>query len=70
MEHVIGETAGRVWNELHQNGETTIAKLRTRLKADAFTLNAALGWLAREDKVALTKAGNTVRVELREEVFV
>ncbi len=65
----IGETAGRIWRELESGDELSSAKLRTKLKVDAFTLNAALGWLAREDKVELAKSGNTVKVSLKEEVF-
>mgnify|MGYP002626766454 CR=1 FL=1 len=64
---MIGEMAGKVWHALEKNGEQTTAKLRAQLKTDAFTLNAALGWLAREDKVALVKAGNTVKASLKEE---
>ncbi|MFQ5632869.1 MAG: winged helix-turn-helix domain-containing protein [bacterium] len=65
----IGEMAGKVWHELRNNGEISTAKLRTKLKTDAFTLNAALGWLAREDKVELVKSGNSVKAELKDEVF-
>ncbi|MCA9743552.1 MAG: winged helix-turn-helix domain-containing protein [Deferribacteres bacterium] len=61
----IGEMAGKVWHELNENGEMTAAKLKTKLKTDAFTLNAALGWLAREDKVSLAKSGNTVKASLK-----
>lgn len=69
MNQAIGEMAGKVWNHLHKNGETTVAKLKTQLKADAFTINAALGWLAREDKVELSKAGNSVKATLKEGIF-
>lgn len=67
MNHLIGEMAGKIWHELHENGEMTTTKLKSRLKSDAFTLNAALGWLAREDKVELNKSGSTVKVGLKEE---
>ncbi len=61
----IGETAGKVWQILNENGETSVAKLRTGTKSDAFTVNAAIGWLAREDKVEIHKAGNSVKVVLK-----
>ena len=66
MKEAIGEVAGKVWHELHSNGESSAAKLKTKLKSDAFSVNAAIGWLAREDKVALKKSGNTVKVALKE----
>ena len=65
MNQSIGEMAGKVWQELSENGTLSNAKLRSKLKTDAFTLNAALGWLAREDKVELSKSGNAVKVELK-----
>ncbi len=61
----IGQTAGEVWQLLNRNGETTVAKLRTGTKSDAFTVNAAIGWLAREDKVVISKSGNSVKVALK-----
>lgn len=69
LNQAIGEMAGKVWHELHDNGELSAAKLKSKLKTDAFTLNAALGWLARESKIELVKSGNTVKVELREGTF-
>ncbi len=65
MTHEIGETAGKVWEHLNAKGETTVAKLKTALKADAFILNAAIGWLAREDKVTISKVRNSVNVGLK-----
>jgi hypothetical protein len=42
----------------------TLAKLKTQLKADAFVLNAAIGWLAREGKIDISKKGTSVKVRL------
>ncbi len=61
----IGETAGKIWEYLNSNGESTIAKLRKEVDADTFGVNAAIGWLAREEKVDLNKKGNSVQVFLR-----
>ncbi len=66
MNEAIGLMAGKVWHALNENGGLTVAKLKTRLKADAFSLNAAIGWLAREDKVVVEKAGNTYKVALKQ----
>jgi len=61
----IGEMAGKVWDQLNSNGAMSIAKLKTSLKADALILNASIGWLAREDKVELTKVRNSMTVTLK-----
>ena len=50
----IGENAGSIWNAL-QGGALTLKALKkaTKLKNDELYL--ALGWLAREGKVAFTE---------------
>lgn len=51
----IGENAGLIWNTLQGGALTTKAlKKATKLKND--DLNLALGWLAREGKVAFEEA--------------
>jgi len=62
MTNVIGETAGRIWNQLNGNDALTVAKLKAATKTDAFTLNVAIGWLAREDKINITKKGNSIKI--------
>ena len=51
----IGENAGLIWNAL-QGGALTLKALKkaTKLKNDELSL--ALGWLAREGKVAFEEA--------------
>ncbi|MEE0922341.1 MAG: winged helix-turn-helix domain-containing protein [Paludibacteraceae bacterium] len=51
----IGENAGLIWNELQGCALTLKAfKKATKLKND--DLNLALGWLAREGKIAFEEA--------------
>ena len=51
----IGENAGLIWNALQDSALTLKAlKKATKLKND--DLNLALGWLAREGKVAFEAA--------------
>lgn len=64
MNNSIGKMAGKVWTVLDKNGEMTIAKLKNELKADVFTLNAAIGWLAREGKLDIVKKGNSIKANL------
>ena len=39
----IGDTAGKVWSYLKDNGSATSTKLQRELKADAATTNQAIG---------------------------
>jgi Winged helix-turn-helix domain (DUF2582) len=65
MKETIGEMAGSVWNILNEKGSQTVAKLKTALKADAFVLDAAIGWLAREGKIEISKAKASITIKLK-----
>lgn len=67
MNQEIGFTAGKVWHALKENGAVSVTKLRNQLKVDTFSLNAAIGWLAREDKVEVEKAGRSYKIWLKSE---
>lgn len=62
---LIGANAGSVWNALHAHGEMDLAKLKKETKLNDAALAAAIGWLARENKIQSeeTKRGRKV-VEL------
>lgn len=49
----IGENAGIIWNAL-QGGALTTKALKKVTKLKEADLNMALGWLAREGKIAFT----------------
>ena len=51
----IGENAGLIWNAL-QGGDLTFKALKKATKLKNDDLNLALGWLAREGKVAFEAA--------------
>ena len=61
----VGETAGRVWHLLNDQGPQTLAQLRKRLNGSGELVTFALGWLAREDKVDISQDKKIVRVALR-----
>ena len=61
----IGHVAGEVWGILSQHGELTLADLKKEVPAPADLVLAAIGWLAREDKLEFTTAGRKVKVSLR-----
>jgi hypothetical protein len=54
MKDKVIETAGKTWRYLGQNGETNVTKLSTILKEKDEVVLQAIGWLAREDKIAYT----------------
>lgn len=47
----IGENAGVVWRILSDNGQWDYDKLKEVSGLSDRDLNAAIGWLAREDKI-------------------
>ncbi len=65
MINTIGEMAGHVYRALEAKGALTTAKLKTVLNTDEFLLSAAIGWLAREDKLEITKDAKSIKVALK-----
>jgi hypothetical protein len=60
----IGLVAGDVWHVLSTDGTKTAAELTKAVAAPAELVAAALGWLAREDKLAFETNGRSVSVSL------
>ena len=65
MQDTLGKSAGAVFEALSQNGRQSVTKLKNTTKLDTFTLHAAIGWLAREDKLAFSKKGKSVLIDLK-----
>jgi len=65
MADKIGETAGKVWHYLNENGASTATALGKALKVDAATINQAIGWLAREEKINIDRRKRTIKYSLR-----
>ena len=62
----IGMAAGKVWAFLSENGESSRAQLKKGIEdIDEFILAAAVGWLAREDKIVFVKAGRSFNIVLK-----
>ena len=59
----IGENAGLVWNAL-QGGALTTDALKKATKLKVADLNLALGWLAREGKLAFEVKENETIISL------
>jgi hypothetical protein len=61
----IGLTAGSVWLYLSDNGETSIATLKKEAGGSGDLVLAAIGWLAREEKLDFRVSGKIVKVALK-----
>jgi hypothetical protein len=60
----IGETAGKIWHELGNRGQSSVRTLARRIGSDSATTQMAVGWLAREGKVAVDQKGTQIVVDL------
>jgi hypothetical protein len=61
----IGHVAGEVWGALTRNGALTVAALKKEVAAPGDVVAAAIGWLAREEKLNFDTAGRMVKISLR-----
>ncbi len=60
----IGERAGDVFRYLENNGSCSVSKMKKDLNLKTDDINLALGWLARENKVAFFRKGNNTNITL------
>lgn len=60
---LIGANAGKIWNAL-QNGALSSKALKKATKLKDADLNLALGWLAREGKLAFNEAEEEIVIAL------
>ena len=65
LQEQIGMSAGQIYNFLNNNGETTFSKIKKELDLKGNFADLGLGWLAREDKVEISKKGSSVNVRLK-----
>ena len=61
----VGETAGKIWHLLSDEGPQTFAQLKKKLNGSGELVSFAVGWLAREDKVDITHEKKTVKLALK-----
>lgn len=60
----IGQTAGMVWQALSKNGPMSMTRLVKDVGAPRDLVMQAVGWLAREDKVAIEDEGRSRVIRL------
>ena len=61
----IEKYAGLVWYLLHKNGSLSLVELKRQAKGNQEMIMAAIGWLAREDKLEMTRSRGTITVSLK-----
>lgn len=61
----IGSSAGEIYNYLNANGTTTFSKMKKDLDLKGNFADLGLGWLAREDKVSISRKGTSVSISLK-----
>lgn len=64
MISLIGDAAGKIWQYLNTNGESTLASIKKDLELKPEQVTMSLGWLAREGKVEMKKSGTSVKIQL------
>jgi hypothetical protein len=58
----IGAAAGKVWNFLHKSGESSLTAVERGVGAPKQLVCMAIGWLAREGKIALRQEKRALQV--------
>ena len=61
----IGQVAGEVWRLLTDENNRSLASIKKSIDAPDVLILAAIGWLAREDKLQFNTSGRSTNVSLR-----
>lgn len=61
----IGDLAGKVWTTLSTGAAMTPAQVAKATGENEKLICMAIGWLAREDKLEITKAKASLKVALK-----
>jgi hypothetical protein len=61
----IGVVAGLVWQLLNEQGEQSLASIKSSVDAPSDLILAAIGWLAREDKLLFASKARSIALSLR-----
>lgn len=61
----IGDTAGQVWGLLNEKGAQSLTAIKKSLSTSNDLCLAAIGWLAREEKLDFENRGRSIYVSLR-----
>ena len=61
---IIGTNAGVIWKALDEKKTLTVKQLKTATKLTEGEIYAAIGWLARENKIKSEKVGKEFKFSL------
>ncbi|MDR2622392.1 MAG: winged helix-turn-helix domain-containing protein [Dysgonamonadaceae bacterium] len=64
MKEKIGTDAGRIWKVLDEQGIKSIKELKKLTKLTEKEIYAAVGWLAREEKLVFGKKEEDITLSL------
>ncbi|MBN2384028.1 winged helix-turn-helix domain-containing protein [bacterium] len=64
MQEKIGKAAGTIWNYLKKNGTQSLTALANGTKLDKNLFQWAIGWLAREGKLNISKVKGKFEISL------
>jgi hypothetical protein len=64
MKEKIGTDAGRVWKFLDEQGTKSVKELKKLTKMTDKEIYAAIGWLAREEKLVFNQAEEELHLSL------
>ena len=61
----IGTDAGRVWGFLNESGPKSVKELKKLVKLTDKEIYAAIGWLAREEKLLFSEEEGELQLTLK-----
>jgi hypothetical protein len=61
----IGDAAGKIWHYLDKNGAASVTKITTETGISKNDVQRAIGWLLKEDKLAIENHGRTETLSLK-----
>ena len=65
MSDSIGVAAGKIWDYLNENGETSVTKIIKGTELNKNEAQRAIGWLAKESKLTFTMNKRTELLALK-----
>ena len=65
----IGENAGVIWRKLESKGKLNLEELQEETGLDLVEMLTALGWLARENKISLSKDKGVTSISLYQDTY-
>ncbi|MGZ8162194.1 MAG: winged helix-turn-helix domain-containing protein [Methylobacter sp.] len=65
MANTIGDAAGKIWKYLDKNGPSSVTKVTTETGISKNDIQRAIGWLLKEDKLAIELIGRAETLSLK-----